>query len=334
MSEQNPYAPVGAPTMMPSGPGVLAPYGSPPPPPPGYAPAPQHGYDNPNMTLTELSFAPIPTDVEPAPVEPPPSAGPGLVTNVLPSGGVARKLSVGGRTPLLALLLVLLLGAAAAVYSTGILKNEDEVPPPVVKRRPAVTAPAASAPAAPTTAPAAVPAKPKAVVKAPAVKPLVGKPASVTKANSRTYGGNYSVLVPTGAWAARLNNGRSSGNNADLVIGHDSAKQAFSVNSARPTAVKGPLTPAKVAALKAGLLKSQKAAKALPGEVTATVAGAKAVGFDSQLTASDGSRIAMRNLMFEHGGVVYLASWATTPAQFTKSLTTFNQLLATVKFAK
>jgi len=170
MSEQNPYAPVGTPSLAPP-PGVMVPPSgfAPPPPAGGFAPVPQQSYQSPGMALTELSFAPIPTDAPPAPVEAPPA--PSLVSAALPSGGVARRLSIGGRTPLLALLLVLLLAAGAVVFGTGLLKKKDAAPAPIVhKPKVAAVTPLVAPSASPSAA--AVPVKPKAVAK-PVAKPVV-----------------------------------------------------------------------------------------------------------------------------------------------------------------
>lgn len=324
MSEQNPYAPVGTPGMIaPPGPAMIPPQGFAPPPVQGFAPAPAHSYEHPAMTLTELSFAPTPTDTAPAPVELPPPALP-LVNNVLPSGGVARRLSMGGRTPLLALILVLLLGAAGAVFGPGLLKSKDSAPSPIPKKKAATPAPTASSSAKPVVV---APAKPKPVVKA-----LVGKPISVTAANSGTFGGAYTVTVPTG-WTAKFKQGRDTTSNGDLVMADAKSSQLFSLASAQPTFAKGSLTAAKLAMLKASVLKDTPGAKALPGEVKATIAGAGATGFDATATLS-GKAFTVRTLFFEHGGVVYVAVWATSPATFSASVPTFNQLLASVKFAK
>lgn len=316
MSEQNPYAPVGTPGMIP-----------PPPPMNGFAPAPAQSYDHPGMTLTELSFAPVPTDAPPAPVEPQ-FAGPGLVSDVLPTGGVARKLSLGGgKTPLIALLVVALLAGAGVFFGTDLFKSKSE-PPAFVPKKKVAVAPKVVAPSAPAVV---APVKPKAVK--PVVKPLAGKPMSVTAVNSRTFGGTYTVTQPTG-WTAKLKSGRVKSINADLVIANAKAGQAFHVNSLRPSVYKGPLTEQKFAALQAVVLAGSPTSKHLPGAVKATVAGAKVSGFDAQVPAGAGPAQTTRTVIFEHGGVVYVAGWSANAADFAKSLPTFNQLLASVKFAK
>jgi hypothetical protein len=302
-------------------------FAPPPPAPAGFAPAPS--YQTPGMALTELSFAPIAVDAPPAPPAPvePPSAS--LVSDVLPSGGVARRISLGGRTPLIALVVVLLLAAGGVVFGTGLLKKKDEAPIVVPKGKAPVVAPQASKPAV------VAPVKPKAVkpVAKPVVKPLVGKTLTVTKANSRTFGGAYTVTVPTG-WQSQLNLGRNARGNTDLAIGHDRTQQGLVMSSVRPSFAAAPLTAARFAALKAGLLGVQKDAKVLPGTVVASIAGAKTFAYDATMTGSDGKPISVRNVMFEHDGVIYSVVWGTSSPSFTKSLPTFNQILATVKFAK
>ena len=326
MSEQNPFAPVGTTGMIAQpGAGPVAPQGlAPPPPMQGFAPAPVQGYDHPGMTLTELSFAPMPTEAPPAPAEPPPPAAPALVGNVLPSGGVSRRLSMGGRTPLLALVLVLLLGGAGVYFGTGLFKSKDAAPAPVV-RKPVAVVPSA----APSKSVVVAPAKPKPAAK-PVVKPLVGKTLSVTKANSRTYGGAYTITVPTG-WQSKLNLGRQRTANGDVAITHPAKKQ-LQIWSAPATFVKGPLTAAKLGILKANDLRDNPGSRALPGDIKTTVAGGAATGFDATLLVGK-TPMKIRSVYFEHAGVVYGAALVSTAATFPASLQTFNQLLASVKFA-
>jgi hypothetical protein len=332
MSEQNPYAPVGTPGMAPAfAPAMVPPAGfaPPPPAPAGFAPAPS--YQTPGMALTELSFAPIAVDAPPAPAAPaePPSAT--LVSDVLPSGGVARRISLGGRTPLIALVVVLLLAAGGVVFGTGLLKKKDEAPIVVPKRKVPVVAPQASKPAV------VAPVKPKAVVK-PVAKPLVGKTLSVTKANSHTYGGAYSVTVPTG-FTTTLRAGRHSWVNADVRLYSKAARQALEIQSVRPGFVaQGPLTADKLALLQKAEMKAivavERSSKALPGDVHTTVSDVAATGFDYTQSVS-GKLVTTRVVFFEHGGFVYKATWLALPqASFAGSVTTFDQILATVKFAK
>lgn len=337
MTEQNPYAPVGMPgTIPPPGVGMVPPQGFAPPPVNGFAPAPMQSFDHPAMTLTELSYAPVASDAPPAPMEvPSPPVGSGLVTSVLPSGGgVGRKISLGGRTPLVALLLVLLLGGAGVYFGTDLLKAKDEPAAPILKKQSASTAPkiAALVPAKPNAA-----AKPKPAAKKPAAKPVVaplaGKPLAVTAANSRTYGGGYTVTQPTG-WTSNLKNTRGAGLNTDLRLTDPKKLQMLELVSVRSSTSKGPLTPSSVAALRAKLLKASPAAKVLPGVVTATVAGTKAMGFDASVPAAEGQLFTQRTIIFEHNGAVHLAIWGRSAPEFSKSLATFNQLLASVTFAK
>lgn len=331
MSEQNPYAPVATPGMVPPpAPGMIPTQGFVPAPPNGFAPAPTQAfppapvqsYDHPGMTLTELSFAPIPSEAPPAPVEPPPPAAPALVANVLPSGGVARSLSLGGRTPLIALVLVLLLGGAGVFFGTGLFKADEEPEAPIVRaKRPAASA--APAPASPSAAAPA--AKPK-----PAVKPFVGKPLAVNKANSGTQGAAYTVTVPNG-WQSQLGMKQPS-SNVDVMIGHPTAGQIFMVLT-RKQDEPGPLTAANIENAKTMALAAYPEAEILPGEVQARVAGVAASGFDASATA-EGEAVSMRVVMFARGGVGYTMMWAAPTHAFAKSTTTFDQFLATVKFAK
>ncbi|MEO6715495.1 MAG: hypothetical protein ABIM89_19005 [Mycobacteriales bacterium] len=327
MSEQNPFAPVGAPVMAPPAQlGMTAPQGFARPPMAGFAPPPaaaQPSYQSAGMALTELSFAPLPTEVAAAPVEPPPPAGQSLVANVLPSGGVARSLSLGGRLPMIALVLVLLLGAAGAAYATGLFSKKKEAAAPIVKGKPSVTAPQVSAPAP------VVPAK-------PAVKTLVGKTLSVTKANSGTLGAAYSVTVPAG-WISTLKVDQKENFNTDLNIVHARTGQTFFMGSFEPTFLKGPLSASAREALLADFQGSNPTAALVepsgPDSVRATVGGVSATGFDATRDL-DGEPISMRVIPIENNGVIYVAVWLTKTAEFAKSLGTFEQIAATVKFAK
>ncbi|MEO6715496.1 MAG: hypothetical protein ABIM89_19010 [Mycobacteriales bacterium] len=321
MAEQNPFAPVGAPVMAPAQLGMAAPQGFAPPPMAGFAPPPaaaQPSYQSAGMALTELSFAPLPTEVAAAPVEPLP-AGQSLVANVLPSGGVARSLSLGGRLPMIALVLVLLLGAAGAAYATGLFSKKKEDAAPIVKGKPSVSAPQVSAPAP------VVPAK-------PAAKPLVGKTLSVTKANSGTQGVAYTVTVPQG-WVSRLKTGLENDMNGDVDIVHARTGQAFGLGSMPASYLTGPLTAEKLATFKTEMLADNPGTAALSAEVKTTIAGSAASGFDMEGEA-DGVRMKGRVVLFDHNGVLYGAFWAATESQFDTSLATFESFLATVKFAK
>ena len=318
MSEQSPYAaPVPTPGVYPP-PGVQMnpPAGfMPPPPPPGYAPPPPaqaqaappaaNHYDSPAMTLTELSFAPLPVEAAPAPAEvaPPPPAGPQLVMDVLPSGGIARGISVGGgRTPLIALVLVLLLAGAGVFFGTGYFKSENKPAP---------------APAKKTTK--------------TAVKPLVGKTETMNKGNSGTVGGAYTMTVPNG-WTIERKL-KIGGQSTDVKISHPSGQTIAIMSMDAEGAPDGPNNAADLAAAKKDILASAKQAKALPGSVNARVAGIAATGFDySQVTAS-GENATLRVVMFAHNGTGYAVLWGTESSEFTKSLKTFNQFLASVKFA-
>ncbi|MEO6715497.1 MAG: hypothetical protein ABIM89_19015 [Mycobacteriales bacterium] len=313
MTEPHPFAPVGT--------AVMAPPAYPPP-----APAPaaaQPSYQSAGMALTELSFAPLPTEVAAAPVEPPP-AGQSLVANVLPSGGVARSLSLGGRLPMIALVLVLLLGAAGAAYATGLFGKKKEDAAPIVKGKPSVSAPQVSAP----TSAVVAPGKPAVT---PAPKPLAGKALSVTKASSRTFGADYSITVPNG-WISRQNAGLEDGSNSDVLISHVRTGQIFMLGTMDPAVMKGPLTPAKSAELRADFIAESPELNILPGSVKASVGGVAATGFDATGTV-DERNASVRFVVFERGGVIYGSLWVADPAGFSASLTTYNQILASVKFA-
>ncbi|MEP7054361.1 MAG: hypothetical protein ABI912_03860 [Actinomycetota bacterium] len=331
MSEQNPYAPVGNPVMAPP-PGVMTapPSGFAPPPPASFAPVPGAPYQTPGMALSELSFAPIPVDDPLAPVEVAAPPAPSLVSDVLPSGGVARRLSLGGgRTPLVGLLVVLLLLAGAAVYGSGILNKKKDSPVLVPKGK----APVASASASAAPAPVVVaPVTPSAVVKPkPVVKPLVGKPLAVTKANSRTYSTGYTITIPTG-WTSKLKNSHTAINNGDLIMLNEKTGQVLTINSL-PQVVSGPVTADDLSEAQASVRKVNPTAKFLPGTVNATIAGVPALGWDMTATIS-GQPYKVRTMVLRRGTVGYVVVWASPPAAFSTSLTTFNQLVASVKFAK
>jgi hypothetical protein len=329
MSEQNPFAPVGTPGVLAPPPAMVPPQGFAPPPLPGFQPPPvaHEPYQSAGMALTELSFAPLPTEVAPAPAAPPPPVSDSLVTNVLPSGGVARRLSLGGRLPMIALVLVVLLGAAGAAYSTGILGGKAAKPAPVVPHKKApVVAPKTVVPSAPAVVAPVKPA-PK-----PVVKPLIGKTLSVTKANSHTYGGAYSLTVPTG-WVSQLKVDATKDLNGDVAVGHKRTGQALLLGSVPPAYAKGPLTAATLSKIKAQQATDNPTAKFLPGTVKATIAGRPATGFD-MTDVDQGVAFTARFLTFERNGVLYDVVWTARSAAYGDSLTTFNQLLASVKFAK
>ncbi len=322
MSEQSPYAaPVPTPGVYPP-PGVQMnpPTGfMPPPPPPGYAPPPPaqaqpappapaqpSNYDSPGMTLTELSFAPLPVEAPPAPAEvaPPPPAGPQLVMDVLPSGGIARGIFVGGggRTPLIALVLVLLLAGAGVFFGTGLFKSEDKPAPPPVKK----------------------------TAKAP-VEPLVGRTITIDKKSSGTLGGAYTMTVPNG-WTAKQKL-KVGGQSTDVQISHPSGQTIAIRSMDAKGEPDGQPSAADLEVVKQSILASVKDGKALPGSVNTKVAGIAAIGFDYSQVTNSGENASLRAVMFARDGTGYAVLWGAESSEFTKSLKTFDRFLASVKFA-
>jgi hypothetical protein len=283
------------------------------------------------MALTELSFAPLPTQVAPPAAPLPTPASPGLVSNVLPPGSVARSGSPGGRWPLIALVIVLLLGGAGAAYSTGVLGGNKDKPQPVVPQKKsaakAVVSPAAKAVA--PAKPAAKPAAKKPVAKKPAVPALAGATVTLTKANSGTLGGDYSFTVPTG-WRTTLNAGADGPTNRDFEMHTpDRAFSIFSGVQVQP----GPVAAETLDNMKAAVVDQMPSAKVLPGSLTMSVGGLIADGYDLTATV-DGQTIKLRTIVVAHNGVAYGFLWAAPKESFAASLPKFGQILASVQFVR
>jgi len=312
MSEQNPFsAPLSVPPVAPVPLAPASPFAPPPPPappapvslpvPPAPVPPPPTRADHPSMTLTELSFSPVAAEAPPAP-EPVAPPSPGLVNDVLPSGGVAAGRSVSlssGRLPLIGLVVIALLAAVGVVFGTGLLKGDKAAPAPVAKK-PTIAAP---------LKPAALPKGFKAV--------------TVTK-QSGTPGRAYALAAPA-TWKSESIKSVPGPARTELVLGDK--VEGIIVQTTPAPAGAGAALDAVAKAGRAGGLKSSKG-KAVGAIRRTKVDGHDARSFD---IVADGSRI--RTVMFVDGTTAYLVIGATKTKAFTKFVPTYEKVLRTWNFA-
>ena len=138
--------------------------------------------------------------------------------------------------------------------------------------------------------------------------------------------------MPTG-FTSEINLGRQVTSNFDLQLSNDNGLHLMGISSIAPRFAKGPLTPKVFDTVKALNHLGIPADQRVPGVVKATVAGRAATGFDIDGSAT-GEEPKVRIVVFEHNGTIYQGMLITAPGAFAASLPLFNQVLASVKFAK
>jgi hypothetical protein len=225
---------------------------------------------------------------------------------------------------LIAIGAAVLLVALAIAAAAGAFRTHHKTPTVVAPSHSA--SPSASVPV-PSVTPSTAAPKPKP----PALRPLAGKAQTINKANSGTLGKPYAVTLPTGWTVARGIRNDAVGN-LDLRMRNAAKTHSLSILTLKPAVVTGPIDAAKLAAVKAALFKGDTTLKSLPGVPKARVAGSAATGFDVT-TVSAGQPITARILVWQRDGVTYAVSWRVSTPLFARSMTTYAQLLASVKFA-
>jgi hypothetical protein len=240
------------------------------------------------------------------------------------SGLVTDPAAPRNKTALIALGLAIVLGAVGIAFATGAFRSTDKPLKVAVKPSPSVSASASPTPSASASA------KPKP--KPAPLKPIAGTPQAISKANSGTLGPAYTVTVPT-KWTVVRGVRSDRVANVDLRMRNAEKTHSLTIATIKPAVATGKLTPAGIAAIKVALLKGDPAAKPLPGTPRVQVAGAAATGYDVR-TTSAGKPITIRTIVWQRGATIYAATWRVPGASFARSLTTFSQLLAAVKYAK
>jgi hypothetical protein len=239
------------------------------------------------------------------------------------SGLVGDPAAPRNKTALIALGLALVLGVIGIAFAAGVFRTKDTAKPAASK--PTASTSSSASPSASATASAK--AKPNAV----AVKPIAGKVQPITKPNSGTLGQPYTVTVPAKWTIVRaVRSDRVA--NGDLRMRNAEKTHSLTIATIKPAIATGALTPAKIAAIKAALLKGVAGAKSLPGTPRATVGGAAASGYDAA-TTSAGSPVTIRTIVWQRGGATYVAIWRVPSASFRASLITLDRLLAAIRYA-
>lgn len=230
------------------------------------------------------------------------------------------------KAALAALGAAVLVGIAGVAFASGLFRSDEKEPVAAVASESASPTPAVESETPSATPAAAESPKPKP----PAPKPLAGKPYPLTRINSGSLGTDYTVTVPTGWTVARgLRNDRTA--NLDVRMRSTDKKTTLAILTVKPAVATGPLTPAKIAAVKAALLRSEASPKLLPGTPKGKVGGVAATGYDVT-TVTAGVPVTLRTLLWQRGEVIYAAQWRTPTPTFAKTTARLNQLLAAVKF--